>query len=278
MKDSEARKPKTAPATTKAKGRARPRWRFAEARREEGPAPRRVSLSEDIVSQVEQGLFEGRLRPGDFLGTEISFAAEFGVSRVAVRDAVRALKANGVVTIRKGAGGGVHVASGDLNRISEALAIQISLAQVSIADIIDAQYAVVLISAELAARNASPEDIATFEDLLIRAETVEKAQWGDTIHALNLALAHATGNPAIIAQMEGFMQFMKPFYRRLGDSLGVEIVIRRYRDMLDAVKAGDSERALHVMYEHLTRIRQRQVYEDHQEGGVDAPDQTTAGR
>jgi GntR family transcriptional repressor for pyruvate dehydrogenase complex len=258
--------PPTPGTDGKAAARARPGWRFAEARRgSDGRGQRRrVTLSEDIVSQVQQALFEGRVFPGDFLGTEASFAEDFGVSRVAVRDALRALKANGVITIRKGAGGGVHVARGDLHRLADAIAVQISLTQISMADIIDAQYAIVLMSAELAARNASPEQIDELEMLLDRAETVDKAQWGDTIHALNLALARAASNPAVTAQMEGFMQFLKPFYHRLGQSIGVDVVIRRYRSMLDAVRRRDAEQALHIMYEHLTRIRHRSAYQDHQ--------------
>jgi GntR family transcriptional repressor for pyruvate dehydrogenase complex len=240
--------------------RARPGWRFAEARRSDRDGvKRRVTLSEDIVGQVQQALFEGRIHPGDFLGTEATFAEDFGVSRVAVRDGLRTLQANGVITIRKGAAGGVHVAHGDLRRVSDSLAVQIGLTEISSGHIIDAHYAIVMMSAELAARHATPEDIERLEELLGRALAAGREHWGDTVHDINLALAHASKNPALAAQMEGFMEFLRPYYHRLGQSISIEIVVQRYRSMLDAVRRHDALSALTIMYDHLRRIRERQA-------------------
>jgi GntR family transcriptional repressor for pyruvate dehydrogenase complex len=206
---------------------------------------------------AQQALFEGRIHPGDFLGTEASFAEDFGVSRIAVRDAMRALQANGIVLIRKGAAGGVHVAHGDMRRMSDALAIQIGLTEISSAHIIDAHYAVIIMSAELAAHHATEEDIALLSDLLDRALTSDPDRWGDTVHGINLALAHASKNPALAAQMDGFMEILHPYYQRLGHSIPIDLVVQRYRAMLAAVRCRDALTALTTMYEHLRRIRVR---------------------
>src|ERR1700743_3771735 len=85
--------------------------------------PQRVenfSLSGHIIAQIRTALFAEKLRPGDFLGSEASIAASFGVSRMAARDALRSLEALGIVTIRQGARGGVWVAQGDLDRMANA--------------------------------------------------------------------------------------------------------------------------------------------------------------
>src|SRR5437867_1607104 len=112
-------------------------------------AGRAAALSARIVDEVRQALFNGRLRPGDFLGTEKDLAARFGVSRIAARDALRTLEALGIVEIRMGKGGGARIARGNPRLFAEALAVQIKLTGVSAAEILDAQRAIECLAAEL---------------------------------------------------------------------------------------------------------------------------------
>ena len=60
------------------------------------------SVANQIVVQVREALFAGGLSPGDALGSEKDLAASFGVSRITVRDALRALETMGIVEIRVG--------------------------------------------------------------------------------------------------------------------------------------------------------------------------------
>ena len=55
-------------------------------------AGRADALSTQIVSRVRDELFEKKLKPGDFLGTEMDLAKRYGVSRMAARDALRKLE------------------------------------------------------------------------------------------------------------------------------------------------------------------------------------------
>ncbi|HEU4651809.1 MAG TPA: GntR family transcriptional regulator, partial [Croceibacterium sp.] len=116
-----------------------------------------ATLSSRIVEDVCAALFDKRLTPGDFLGTEKDIAERAGVSRIVARDALRTLEALGVVEIRVGAGGGARVAEGNPRLFSEALAVQLSLAGVSVREMMDAQRAIETTAAELAAENAGPE-------------------------------------------------------------------------------------------------------------------------
>ncbi len=78
------------------------------------------ALSSRIIAEVCEALFEKRLKPGDFLGTEEKLAARFDVSRIVARDALRTLEALGVVEIRMGAGGGARIAYGNPRLFAEA--------------------------------------------------------------------------------------------------------------------------------------------------------------
>src|ERR1700742_4933386 len=131
---------------------------------------RSPTLSAQIVAQVRDALFAKELRPGDFLGTEKDLAVRFGVSRIAARDALRTLEAQGIVEIKVGSGGGARIAQGNARLFAEALAVQLDLAGVSAAEIMDAQRAIEGLAAELAAINGTAEDYARLHALNAQTE------------------------------------------------------------------------------------------------------------
>ena len=61
-------------------------------------------LYEQIVQQVEESILKGQLKPGDQLPAERDLAQSFGVSRTAVREAVKALREKGLVEAYTGRG------------------------------------------------------------------------------------------------------------------------------------------------------------------------------
>jgi len=87
------------------------------------PTRSAATLSSRIVEEVTAALFEKRLAPGDFLGTEKDIAEQAGASRIVARDALRTLQALGVVEIKVGAGGGARIAQGNPRLFSQALAV-----------------------------------------------------------------------------------------------------------------------------------------------------------
>src|SRR6202790_3776293 len=61
-------------------------------------------LYEQIVQQVEESIHKGAIKPGDQLPPERELAQQFGVSRTAVREAVKALHEKGLVEAYSGRG------------------------------------------------------------------------------------------------------------------------------------------------------------------------------
>src|SRR3954452_10663433 len=153
------------------------------------------SLSSQIVAQVRDALFAKKLKPGDFLGTEKDLAARFSVSRIVARDALRTLQALGIADIRMGKGGGARVARGNPRLFAEALAVQLDLTGVSTAEIMDAQRAIETLAAELAAENATAEDIAKLNQSIADADASmgdvgRFTQLGSEFHLLVAKASH----------------------------------------------------------------------------------------
>ena len=163
-------------------------------------AGRAGSLSSQIVAQVRDDLFEKRLKPGDFLGTEKELAARYDVSRMVARDALRTLSALGIVDIKMGKGGGARIARGNPRLFAEALAVQLDLTGVTAAEILDAQRAIECMAAELAALNASAADHARLRRLLDEAEAVigDNEAYTRVSREFHLAVAEASHNRVLV--------------------------------------------------------------------------------
>jgi GntR family transcriptional repressor for pyruvate dehydrogenase complex len=211
------------------------------------------SLSENIIAQVRDALFSGRLKSGDYLGTETSLAESFGVSRVAIRDAIRSLHANGVIESRKGAGGGIRIAQGDPDRFADALAIQLKLIGVSIREIIDAHFTIETAAAELASKYATEADLGRLQTLLsLVRKSVKDADmrsYIDNLLSFHLALAQASHNRALSAQLKGYFDVLESFYRGRATPEKGRRVIGLCAKVLEAIKDRDRERTRTHMVE-----------------------------
>ena len=84
-------------------------------------------LYEQIVQQVEESILKGQLKPGDQLPAERDLAQSFGVSRTAVREAVKTLREKGLVEAYSGRG--TFVTNGTSHAIRQSLDLMIRVSQ-----------------------------------------------------------------------------------------------------------------------------------------------------
>src|ERR1044071_8614844 len=69
-----------------------------------GPRPAQKSLAHELIERMTADITSGKLSPGEQLPTEQELIAATGVSRTVVREAVAALRAEGLVVTRQGVG------------------------------------------------------------------------------------------------------------------------------------------------------------------------------
>jgi GntR family transcriptional regulator, transcriptional repressor for pyruvate dehydrogenase complex len=240
-----------------------PLFREGPGRERTAPAGRAATLSSEIVAQVREALFDGRLRPGDFIGSEKELAARGGVSRMAARDALRTLEALGIVEIKVGAGGGARVARGNPLRFAEALAVQLELIGATAGEILDAQRAVECLAAESAAERAGPADLARLRALL--ADAAEKLGDRDAFtrssREFHLAVAEASHNRVLAVQLASLQHVAWPARNRTLTRRVAAQVLATHRELTDLIEARDAAAARRLMNDHVTMIRDRRVAE-----------------
>src|SRR3982751_689570 len=225
---------------------------------------RSASLSAHIVGQVREDLYEKRLKSGDFLGTENELADRYGVSRIVARDALRTLEATGIVEIRMGKGGGARIARGNPKLFAEALAVQLDLTGVTPAEIMDAQRAIECLAAELAAENATDDDIARLRQSIADADASmgDAARFTELGAEFHLAVAEASHNRVLVVQLISLQHVSWP---RRNPTLTPRVarrVLDVHKELLALIEIRDAAGARKLMDDHVKMIRARRVTED----------------
>jgi GntR family transcriptional repressor for pyruvate dehydrogenase complex len=163
-----------------------------------------MSLTDEAISRIRELVRSGRFPPGSKLPPELELAAELGVSRGPVREAVKALAVAGVLDVRRGdgtyvtslapsllfagLGSAVDMMHGhtlleltEIRRLLEPAATGLAATRIT-----DAQLAVV--HQHLTAMREAVDDV----ELLISHDA-----------AFHRAVSQATGNEALTAMLEG---------------------------------------------------------------------------
>jgi GntR family transcriptional regulator, transcriptional repressor for pyruvate dehydrogenase complex len=227
------------------------------------------SVSSRIVEQVRAALFRGELKPGDVLGSESDLARKFGVSRVPVRDAFKTLQALGIVEVKMGANGGARIAAGDPSRFADALAVQLKLVGVGVEEMFDAQIAIEVMATELAAKRAGADDLARLRAILAELQAMAQKsltqataqRFTEVAMQFHVALVDAAHNRALSAQFKALRSVLEPIYGRRTSNAIAKRVIAADKAVLDAVAAGDAERACSLIRRRLETIRAHQLFE-----------------
>ena len=212
--------------------------------------------SSSIADQIRTAIVSGQLNEGERLPPERDLAEQFGVSRVTVRDALRALEAMGLLEVRVGARGGAFVTVPTGSVVGQTMSDMMLMQALTPADIVEALLVVELGTVTLACARATEEDIALLRELSERADRDIKAKtytrelsWD--FHAL---IAQAAHNAALDGLTHSFRSTlsMHPIRRRETGG-GHAATVEEHARILDAVARRDAVTARREMARHLLR-------------------------
>ncbi len=218
------------------------------------------SLVQETSRRIAADIAEGKLEPGTRLPTEQEMMAAMGVSRTVVREAVAALRAEGLVTTRQGVGAFVAeppaqilfgLAAGQSGKLADAV------------DIMELRAAVETEAAGLAAIRATPAQRRAIGAALVAVDAAigrGEAAVGEDL-AFHAAIAEATGNRQFHRFLEYLGGLIIPRGRlhiQAADLHGYLTRIQReHRTILAAIEAKSAARAQAAMRAHLVNSLER---------------------
>jgi DNA-binding FadR family transcriptional regulator len=117
---------------------------------------RPLKTSEVVARDIVRDIIDQGLRPGDSLPAEPSMLELYGVSRESLREGLRLLEVQGLITIRRGPGGGPAVGSVDATYLGRILSLYYHMAGATYRELFEAWVLTQGILAERAARHPDP--------------------------------------------------------------------------------------------------------------------------
>jgi GntR family transcriptional repressor for pyruvate dehydrogenase complex len=211
-----------------------------------------------VADEIAEAILRGDLGPGDSLPTERELGETFGVSRASVREALRHLQAQGLVSGGGGTNARMAVATGDIDVLREGLANLLRLQRVSLADLVELRCALEDAALRRAADRPAPERLEEARRALAEMDDPDVTPEGfDAADVrFHVALVAASGNQAMHLVM---LAARHAVARHLLDSLHslpdppatFRTLARQHARILRAVEDGDGEQAALLVRRHI---------------------------
>ena len=213
-----------------------------------------------VLGRIESDLASGALKPGDHLAPERALAAELGVGRSSVREAVRVLEVLGLLRTQTGSGptSGAVITAAPSDGMSVLMRLQVAAQGFPVTDVVRTRLLLeTAVIGELAM--AEVPDLTEADALLdaMDDDAHSSAEFLALDAQFHLALAAAAGNQVVLATMAGLRTSIEGYVRTGAAQLGawspVAARLRaEHRAIVASVRARDPETARRRVHEHIT--------------------------
>jgi GntR family transcriptional regulator, transcriptional repressor for pyruvate dehydrogenase complex len=215
-------------------------------------------LYEQIVQQIEESILKGDLKAGDQLPAERELAQRFGVSRTAVREAVKALREKGLVEAYSGRG--TFITDGTSQAVRQSFDLMVKIGQpegsthlAEVRAILEPEIAA------LAALRAQESDLAVLREAVAVMDRAHRDPdaYIEADLDFHLALAEAASNPLILSLIDSIVGLLREQRLRIFNVPGgPERGQVHHKRILEAMERHDAEKAREAMRAHLEQVRE----------------------
>lgn len=228
-----------------------------------GEPPRREK-PQKIADDLRSLIVSGRLADGDLLGHEPDLVERFGVSRPSLREALRILEAQGLISVVRGVSGGVFVRKPDERLTARTAALLLQARNVPLADVFNARSQLEPLAARKVAR--SPKRGAVVGELSALIDEEEKSvddpeAFGRASAAFHERLVALGGNQTLTIVAEMLDEIVKRAVTAVSqaeDTTGSISIrrrgIRSQRRLVELIEAGDDQAAEAHWRRHMTIV------------------------
>ncbi|HUO14217.1 MAG TPA: FadR/GntR family transcriptional regulator [Verrucomicrobiae bacterium] len=214
-------------------------------------------LYEQIVQQIEESIVKGSLKPGDQLPAERELAQRFGVSRTAVREAVKALREKGLVEAYSGRG--TFITDATTHAVRQSLDLMVKIGQTEgLTHLAEVRAILEPEIAALAATRVQESELATMREAVA---VMDRAGQDPDLYIeadldFHLALAEGAANPIILSLLDSIVGLLREQRLRIfrvpgGPERGQVF----HKQILAAVENRNAQKAREAMRAHLEQVR-----------------------
>ncbi|WP_036372533.1 FadR/GntR family transcriptional regulator [Neomoorella thermoacetica] len=221
------------------------------------------SVYNRVVDEIKKSIFEGKMSPGDRLPAERELAEMLGVSRTSVREALKMLAAEGLVSIRHGQG--AFISEQDPDEYLKRFASHLPVNRETVLDLFEVREVLEPQAARWVAERGTQGDIQELASMVITTkEQLGRLRSGRLSllagHDSNFhyRLAQAAGNIVLVRLMHSLLGLLADSRSR---SLAIpgrgERSVDEHYEIVQALLHRDANGAAAAMLRHLKDVREQ---------------------
>lgn len=217
-------------------------------------------LSDAVYRQLVSLISSGELKPGDKIPSERELAADMGISRQSIREALNRAEVMRLIEVRQGEGSFI------LSSVNESLKPPLTLIMEKeverIFDFLEIRKLVEGWCAEKAAVEATADELENMQEILDKMKKVaaKDKQWEAMDLALHLSFAKATHNVIAVHIMEALKSNFRPFFKftkSMPSSERIDVLWQHHYEIFSAIKQKDPVTAKKKVIAHLNFIEEK---------------------
>lgn len=225
-------------------------------------------IYEEVAEAIQKMIREGVLKPGDKLDSVQQLAENFQVGRSAIREALSALRAMGLIEMKQGEGTYVNKGFG-ADQISSPLSSAILMNEKDIAHLLEVREIIETGAAPLAAQNRTEENLEAMWEAL---EEMKRANGDEELGekadlTFHLAIVKATQNPLLFSLLSHISELMQETMREtrrlwlFSKQTTLEQLYKEHDQIFVAITEKNEDAARIAMINHLKNVES--ILENH---------------
>ena len=233
-----------------------------------------LKASEVIARQVVKTIADRGLMAGDMLPREADMVAEYGVSRETLREALRLLEVQGLITLRRGPGGGPVVGAAQSVNLGRASTLYFQMAGATYNELFEAWVLGEATLAELAARNPDAElrasTMARYSEAEDHGQHQSVAAFMGAHVGFHEAVGMLAGNRVLDLALGSFGKVVSYQAGVIEDPrIFRSQIFTDHKSVARAIASGHNRAARRLMEEHIGAVLD--YLRTHFDGRLDAP-------
>jgi DNA-binding FadR family transcriptional regulator len=228
-------------------------------------AHRIPKMAQVIAAELRAKILRGEFKPGDSLLSEATLMEQYDVSRPTLREALRLLESQNLISVRRGSHRGPVVSLPDASVTARAVAIQLQLREATLADVYQFRMIYEPVAAQMAAENATLEGIKTLraiveEEARCQGDYKSFAEVSWRFHSVLVGLS----KNATMAVVTESLEHISGQHAAKGMSVALDRdeqqvrSIKAHRKLVDLIEKGAGAEAKSFWAQHMAAVAEVQ--------------------
>lgn len=213
---------------------------------------RTVKASERVAQDIVRDIVLRVLETGDRLPLEAAMVEEYGVSRTSLREALRLLEVQGLISLKPGPGGGPVVGTVEPSHLARTAALYFHLSAATYADVMATQVLMESTCARLAAMN--PDREVLMAPWLVQDLPPDTPTYRDVTTGFHHAVYLAAANPVLSLLTQAVTHIVTQHVVMTMDPVELRgPIVDEHAELAQVIASGDADTAEAMMAEHFER-------------------------